>query len=418
MDRLPLNRKGVVVMISLFCGGLLTGIEPAFAGVVTADTSSSQGGGQTATAGAGGNHQTLRDENAQTSLDGGQGIYFLPPLPGRPKDVRPGVDMEYQTVSPLSTKEIQWVKQQMADSQYAMHETSPLRIDNPILTVNVGPGSQVPVIRLARGYVTTLSVVDASGNPWPVTAYVVGGNDGSGSAGSGMFAIQAAGNVSLKVAATTAKSGANQESDATLPPNLMTISPRFFGAASNMVVTLKGMSTPIMLDLRTGKPAGKSVDGMVTLRIDRMGPDSPTPVMQAPPPSPVESSLLLFLSQTPPKGAVDLHASGGYGVVAWKWNGKTIVRSRIPLAMPAWTAEISQDGVRVYSLPETRQLLLRAPSGMEPVTLNEAGEEWQNPDANYLLSTPAKPTPQSPPPAPVQKSSARIVKLNLAKGNS
>ena len=315
------------------------------------------------------------DRQAQKSLNGMGGRYFLPPLPG-PAYVRPMVNTQYQEQFPLSPHEIQWVKQQMQDDQYAIHKGAPLKIENPSLPVSLGPGAQVPTIHLAPGYVTTISVLGEDGSPWPVTSRQVGGGlsfsvsavSQDAGAPSGRSATMKTGAISKNGASTGSSAGHPQP--VRLPSNLLTISPKYFGSSSNLVLTLKGLSAPVMVNVVADGPHDPTVDGMVTLRVDRHGPDAPPPLYAPPPPSAVNPDLMLFLAQTPPQGAKALHASGGFGVRAWAWNHRVIVRTRIPLLSPAWTAEVRQDGVTVYDLPKTRVLMLRD-------DMSAAGGSWQ-----------------------------------------
>ena len=311
------------------------------------------------------------NQQARESLDGLGGRYFLPPLP-TPRSVRPMVGLQYQEEFPLSPSEIQWVKHQMQDDQYAIHKGDPLKILNPSLPVSLGPGAQVPTIHLAPGYVTTISVIGEDGSPWPVTSRQIGGGNS--------FAVSAvsqdAGAPSIQNTVAAGKSGASASQTqrvhlVSLPSNLLTISPKYFGSSSNLVLTLKGVSTPVMINVVADGPHDKTVDGMVTLRVDRHGPDAPPPLYAPPPPSSANPDLMLFLAQTPPKGAKALHASGDFGIRAWAWNHRVVVRTRIPLLSPAWTAEVRQDGVMVYDLPKTRVLMLRDDMS------SSSGDPWQ-----------------------------------------
>lgn len=408
------TRAAIALGLCCFSVGAIAGVVvPA-----TGPTASAKSGGNGPSGASAEQHGAPKAAQHLRSMDGGTGLYFLPPLPGRPNYVRPGVDTAYQSTSPLSPKEIEWIKRRMADSQYAMHKGAPLDIKNPIMQVAMGPGGDVPVIRVARGYVTTLSVVDSEGNPWPITSYVIGGGS---EAGAAIFNVQSpvnGGGGQRLLQPTPASSAAGGKSGkpvlATMPSNMLTLSPAYYGASSNMVITLEGQSTPIMVDIISGSPAAHQVYGMVTLRVDRMGPEAPVSIMQAPPPSPVQSQLMLFMAQTPPKDTVSLRASGGYGVHAWNWRGQTIVRSRVPLAMPAWTAEIQQDGVRVYETPMTTQLLLRTQNGMENVTLRKSNDLLEDPDANYLIATKVAAVAPKSAPAPVlqhAKAAPPIIRL-------
>ena len=339
------------------------------------------------------------NQQSQESLNGIGGRYFLPPLP-TPSYARPMVGTQYQEEFPLSTKEIQWVKQQMQEDQYAIHKGEPLQIRNPSLSVSLGPGAKVPTVVLSPGYVTTISVVGEDGHPWTITSRQVGGGnsfvvsavsqDAGAPRGSSVAhakaAVAAAKTHSAAVASTTEAPTPIPDD---LPSNLLTISPRYFGSSSNLMLTLKGVSTPLMINVVTDGPHAKSVDGMVTLRVDQHGPDAPPPTYAPPPPSAVNPDLLLFLSQTPPQGAVRLHVSGDFGVQAWKWNGRIIVRTHIPLLSPAWTAQVQQNGETVYDLPKTRVLLLRD-------DMSASGGYWQARTV-YLSSEPATQVAESHP---------------------
>ena len=337
------------------------------------------------------------NQQSQESLNGMGGRYFLPPLP-EPSTIRPMVGTQYQEQFPLSTKEIQWIKRQMQDDQYAIHKGAPLQIQNPSLPVSLGPGAKVPTIILSPGYVTTISIVGEDGSPWPVTSRQIGGGTSftvsavsqdmgaprgqtvaKSRSGTPQGVAPKQGVAPLQGVGAAASTSSRLVPDR-LPSNLLTISPLYFGSSSNMMLTLKGVSTPLMVNIVADGPHAKTVDGMVTLRVDQHGPDAPPPMYAPPPPSAVNPDLMLFLSQTPPKGAVRLRASGMFGVKAWAWNGRVIVRTHIPLLSPAWTAEVRQDGEMVYDLPKTRVLMLRD-------DMNAAGGTWQMRTV-YLSSQP------------------------------
>ncbi len=374
-----MHRKNYLRLATLFACGLAW--QSAVAGVV-ATTASAAVPVTTVKTGVTGAAASAAAKSVETekknppSLDGGKGIYALPPLPA-PVFVRPGVSTDYQSDFPLSPKEIQWIKQRMAATQYAMHAGLPLTIENPEIPVSVGPGASVPTVHVQTGYVTTVSVLDDTGHPWPITSFTVGG-------GVSQFGVQAlvqnATNGFGAAAATksaAAETSANQNNQQVflngVPINILTVAPRFLGSSSNLVITLKGLSTPIMLNLVSGGPTEKTVDGMVTVRVDRGGPDTPPPLMMAPPPSAVTPDLLAFLEQVPPKGALSLTVHGGFSqeMSAWTWKGQIVVRSRLPLVSPAWSAEARQGGVTAYVLPKTGSVLVRAAQGIKMVRIGD-----------------------------------------------
>lgn len=316
--------------------------------------------------------QTKLAKQEATSINGLGGPYYLPPLP-TPSSIRPMVGTQLHEEFPLSTHEIQWVKQQMQKDQYAIHKGAPLKILNPSINVSVGPGAAVPTIHVAQGYVTSISIVGVDGNPWPVTSRKVGGGQSFSVSAVTEFSGAPAPSYGGEKSSIKGKGGTAstpKKIPASLPNNLLTISPKYFGSSSNLMLTLENSNTPLMVNIISDGPSAKTVDGMVTLRLDRHGPNTPPALFQPPPPSAVDADLLLFLAQTPPKSAQPMRVTGGYGVKAWTWDNHVIVRTSIPLLTPAWTAEVPQDGVIVYKLPMTHVLLLRD-------NMNSTDGSWQ-----------------------------------------
>lgn len=274
--------------------------------------------------------------------------YTLPPLPASP-DVRAPVRDSIDQHFPLSGKEVEWLKQRISETQSAVHKGRPLTTTNPLIRVSTGPGSSVPTIHAAPGYVTTISVLDSQGNPWPITSYTAGGGKS--------FAVHAV--VEGEGAVPSDKKG--------VPRNLLTVSPVSASSSTNLMLTLEGSVDPVLVMLSSNGPDDQSVDGMVSLRIDRPGPMTPPPVVMPPPPSSAQPELLLFLDQTPPKGATPIQIHSGFDLQMWSWNGQMVVRSTTPLLSPAWTDEVEQNHVRVYVIPKTQVLLLKTEQGPKQV---------------------------------------------------
>lgn len=284
---------------------------------------------------------------------------YLPALP-TPKDVRPGVRDGMASKFPLSDDEIRWIRQQTEKNQYATYAGPDLKPDSRILLTSVDPGSAPPTIHVMPGYVTAISVVGDDGTPWPVVTTDMGAGR--------QFTIgtpaQAAG-----------KTGGNQDGSKGMtngaPTNLITIQPKFFGSSTNVILTLKGLDVPVILVARSGKPDGKEVDGRVVLRINRAAPDSPPPIMTPPPPSPVDSDLIQFIENTPPKDAVPVPVKSTLASV-WRWGGGIVVRTRSRMILPSWIAFVKQDGWNVYQLPQTDfiRLLTDSSGDQTQITLN------------------------------------------------
>lgn len=281
---------------------------------------------------------------------------YMPDLP-KPSDVRPGVSDAAQDQFPMSNEEIQWVKEQMKNNQYALHKGAPIKQRNLMIPVSVDPGSSAPTIHVLPGYVSAISIVGKDGTVWPIVTESTGSPR--------QFAV-------ASPAQTRASGGAGKEGETNgAPRNLLTIQPLFFGANTNIMLTLQGLDTPLLINVDSGSPSDTTTDGHVTLRVNRDAPDTPPPILTPPPPSPIDSTLFGFLEKAPPKGAVTL-TTNTPGVMAWSWNDNVIVRSRDTLVIPAWTAQVSQDGVSVYEVPQTDTITVRGTTGTINIVLGSA----------------------------------------------
>lgn len=270
----------------------------------------------------------------------------LPPLPGSPAQIKENINARF----PLSDSEIEMLKRKIMDTESAVHKSPLLATKNPLISVNVGPGSVTPIIHVAKGYVTTLSVLDQQGNPWTVTSYTSGGGKA--------FAVHA-----------VVEGGASGDKKNTTPSNLLTVTPNSESSSTNLMLTMDGSADPIMLVLVANGPDDTSVDGMVSLRIDRDSPLARPPVVMPPPPTTVQPDLLLFLNQVPPKGAdpVDIHS--GFDLQVWGWKDQMVVRTILPLLSPAWSDEVEQNNVRVYVIPKSQVLLFQTEQGPKEIPI-------------------------------------------------
>ncbi len=293
--------------------------------------------------------RVLTDQSRQDAIN--KGVY-MPSLP-MPSQVRDGVGDGLQAKFPLSNQEIEWVRKNMDSNQYAMHKSPALKPASRVLSVSVDPGSDPIVVRCMPGYVTALSVVGRDGTPWPII---------TSTPGSTAFDI-----------ASPAQATPNNKQDVNAPNNLLTIQPKFFGASTNVMLTLKGLSVPVILMIVSGKPDGTQVDGRITARINRMAPDAPPPLVMPPPPSPMNTTLLQFSEDTPPKSAISLSANGG-NFQAWSWENSVIIRTTESMVLPAWIGQVQQDGVNVYQLPRTDSITLRTAQGKISYVLGDNHE--------------------------------------------
>lgn len=229
-----------------------------------------------------------------------------------------------QNALPMTPDQIQRLRQLFNQTQYAaaaMPGTPP----RPAISsqyVSLEPGATPVVIRLAQGYVSTLTFLDSTGQPWPIESYDVG-NPGS-------FNIQ-----------WDKKS------------NILMIQSITLYGSGNMAVQLRGLATPVMLTLVSGQ---KAVDYRADLRIRGYGPNAKMVLGRSLPDS-ANPELLGILDGVPPAGSTSLKVSGGSGQ-AWLAGDHLYLRTRITIISPAWIATMSSpDGMKAYEMPKAPVLL-------------------------------------------------------------
>ena len=230
---------------------------------------------------------------------------------------------------PMSPDQIEKLHRELDKSQQAVqtHPTTPPQPVSSTLTVDLSPGATPPVIRLSTGFVTSVVFVDMTGQPWPIVAYSLGNNK--------HFNIQ-----------WDQKDQKN---------NTLFIQSTTTYVNANLAVRLAELDTPVMISLVTGQ---KEVDYRADLQIRSRSPNALPPILEDNLPNTASPSLLSVLDGVPPKGSVELQVSGGYGR-AWVYNKKLILRTKLTLLSPAWTASVSSsDGTKVYELMETPFVLI------------------------------------------------------------
>lgn len=190
--------------------------------------------------------------------------------------------------------------------------------------VSLAPGDKLPIIRMQQGFVSSLVFVDSTGAPWPIEMYSLGD--------PALF------NVSWDKKGNILLVQANEKFD--------------YG---NLAVKLKGQNTPVMLTLVPGQ---QEVDYRVDLRVQGLGPNAiPYQLSDGLPPK-TNDLLMSILDGVPPKGSTELHVNGGRAI-AWVYNQKLYLRTRLTLISPGWlTSMSSPDGMNVYELLKTPMLLV------------------------------------------------------------
>ncbi len=243
---------------------------------------------------------------------------------------------------PMSPDQILKLREVFTSSQLAVATPPgiPPKPTSTSLLVNLSPQAVAPVIRLGAGYITSLVFIDATGQPWPISAFSVG--DPSA------FNIQwdRKGNTMLVQSAT-------------------------FYKRSNLAVILSGLNTPVMLTLISGQEA---IDYRVDLRIPGIGPNAV--YIQNGIPDAVNPILFDVLNGIPPRGSKELKVTGGGITQGWLLNKKLYLRTNLTVTSPGWQATMSSiDGTHAYQLQPSPVILALQNGKDKIVTLNIEGLE-------------------------------------------
>jgi intracellular multiplication protein IcmK len=247
-----------------------------------------------------------------------------------------------KSVLPMETYEIRDVLGRLKDTQEAVQ--SPVRAaptpSNVIKTISTDPSSKPQTVALAAGNVTTINVVDVTGEPWPIVDIGFGG----------AFDVK--------------------------PPepggHVIRITPLKDFARGNLVIRLLKLTTPLTFSLQSG---GKNVYYRFDARVPEYGPNAKMPLIAEGITSMAGDKVTTsFLEGVPPKGAEKLAVDGIDGRTnAYKYNGTMYVRTPLALISPAWQGSAtSADGMNVYVLSDAPVLLLSDKGALVRARISDA----------------------------------------------
>ncbi len=230
-------------------------------------------------------------------------------------------------VFPLSPEQIKEVMRRMSESQEA-GRAPPAPDPKPTVkveNVSLDPGVTPPLIAVSTGYVTTVNVLDVTGQPWPIQDVVVGGN----------FQV----------------TGPNDA-------NVLRIIPQTRFGKGNLSVRLVGLTTPVTFRVESGGP---EVYYRYDARIPQSGPAAKQALIDHGYAGEAgNATLLAILDGMPPKDSKKMIITGSDGrTQAYKINDQVYLRTPLALLSPGWDASVrSADGTNVYQLNDTPILML------------------------------------------------------------
>ncbi len=250
---------------------------------------------------------------------------------------------------PLTPEQIKEVMRRMSEAQEAGRSPpSPEpRATVKVENVALDPGVQPPLIQVAQGYVTTVNILDITGQPWPIQDVVIGGN----------FKI----------------TGPNDA-------HVLRIIPQTRFGRGNLSVRLMGLSTPVTFRIEAG---GSEVYYRYDARVPQSGPGAKTPLIDQGFTGQAGDAVLMgVLEGVPPTGAKNMKITGADGRTrAWKINGNIYLRTPLALLSPGWNASVrSADGTNVYVLSEAPILMLSDNGQMVRAKMTAPPEDPFRPD--------------------------------------
>lgn len=235
-----------------------------------------------------------------------------------------------EVVSPFTPAEIRNLHKQY-DASRAAKSDKTLRAVPRISSVSVdlSPGSAMPITRVLPGTPGAVIFIDSTGAPWPIAAAPrVSDPD--------LFYVEW-----LRGTPAVMISTFSQYETGTL------------------TVFLQGLPTPVVIQIATGEPDSKEstrvVDVRLDVRVPGRGPNAKSAVAG---PGKIElynDTLQAFLDGLPPSGAQVVKANGEVpaGTKVWQLDNELFVRTTYDIKSPFDQTSSAANGTRVYRMPVT-----------------------------------------------------------------
>lgn len=290
-----------------------------------------------------------------------------PPAPLAPEDLeRLRQEMiQNDNATQLTPAEIGTMRDRNRDNQraltYPSYETTPPPIGQR-REIQVSPSPNTPPYPLVlwKGMVTAITFLDRTGNPWPVLRVA---------RDPGAFALNGEG--------CAAGSGQDQvsagEGDRI---TTITVMPCAFWSWGNIVVSLDGMTAPIIFQVASGAKEGyaAAVDMGITVRLPGTSPLKPQrPAGYAAAPDDAagfqpDAALSEFLNGTPPKAARPARILGGAEAAGWIYGGALYLRGNFTVVNPVHQARAAYGELQVWRFDQpVSRILVKDRSGAEQV---------------------------------------------------
>jgi intracellular multiplication protein IcmK len=238
----------------------------------------------------------------------------------------PAFHLALQKFLPLSPEQIDIVLNalyQKAEATSIPYNSIPTPVTST-KSVSLSPGSDIPLVRLSKGYISSVIFLDQTGQPWPIANYSLGNPEAfdiAWDASSNTLFIQ-----SLKT-----------------------------WSFANIGVRLEGLSTPIMINLSSSQG---EIDYRMDLAIPEKGPNAKETGKYLDNGAVIDAQILPYLDGVPPAYAAELVVDPVYAR-AWSQGPFIFIRTKDTVISPHWIANaMSSDGMKVYKLARTNTVVI------------------------------------------------------------
>lgn len=199
--------------------------------------------------------------------------------------------------------------------------------ESAFVSASLDPGAKPLVIKTAVGNVTTVSIVDLTGQPWPIQDLTWAGD----------FQVE------------QPESGSH----------MIRIIPTSEFASGNISMRLLGLNPPVIFSLKAER---KTVHVRLDVQIPEVGPNGVLPPMDVPVSTKAGDDFMTSVLVGVVKGSdtEQLRIDGIDGrTTAFGKGGMVYVRTPYTMLSPAWTSSVqSADGTKVYALNFSPVILL------------------------------------------------------------
>lgn len=238
-------------------------------------------------------------------------------------------DAALKALLPLKPEQIRKTLESFRVSREAAE--TPLTEPEPrqeVVTASLDPSDAPVIIKMAPNIVTTVTILDATGAPWPIQDM----------SWAGPFTI------------TPPESGGH----------IVRITPNSAHGTGNISIRLIDMITPVTMRLTTGLDW---VHYRLDVRIPKSGPLAKTPLIEYGGIKTVagqDDQMLSILDGMPPDGVEKLKVDGTDGrTSAYSLSGHIYLRTPLTLLSPGWDSSVSSaDGMSVYTFANAPVVLL------------------------------------------------------------